>query len=68
MAYLTWREEKQDFSLSLYWNHYAINLIVNFTISICAERCITSEEKSKDREHDLLINTFISCLEEIKNT
>ena len=50
----------------MHWNHYAINLIVKFTISIWADQCITSKEKFMDREYELLLLTCLSLLEEIK--
>ena len=50
----------------MHWNHYAINLIVKFTISIWADQCITSKEKFMDREYELLLHTCLSLLEEIK--
>ena len=58
-------ERKKEDSLNMHWNHYAINLIVKFTISIWADQCITSKEKFMDREYELLLHTCLSLLEEI---
>ena len=44
-AYLTWMKEKKEESLNMQWNHYTIKLMVNFTISIWAKRCMDTNAK-----------------------
>ena len=64
-CYESWHEEKKGKALAHTWNHYTIKLIMNFSISIWAERCTLSKEKFKDSEHDLVLFNCQNILEDI---
>jgi hypothetical protein len=64
-CYESWHEEKKGKDLAHTWNHYTIKLIMNFSISIWAERCTLSKEKFKDSEHDLVLFNCQNMLEDI---
>jgi hypothetical protein len=64
-CYKSWHEENKGKYLAHKWNHYTIKLVMNFSISIWAERCMLSKEKFKDSEHDLALFNCQNMLESI---
>ena len=54
-AYHTWYLERKSEILPHKWNHYAIGLIMDFSISIWVERCRLTHESFKAEKHGLLI-------------
>ena len=68
LAYKTWVTERKCRVLPKNWNHYAINITVNFSIAVWAKRCSDSKEKFPDSEYELIIynceNTLLSIQED----
>ena len=65
ICYESWHEEKKGKEIAHTWDHYAIKLVMNFSIAIWVERCTFSKNKFKDSEHDLVLFNCQNLLEDI---